>query len=285
MGCSPSNKSLFNYLFETDESGRIVDIISSDDSIDVTKVVLADRDQFDLKVLEKYALEGALYLELTNIQLTGNTVDCDLTWIWTKDSITTTVSTQFLDDGGGGGYVLIDSALRVWPVTGITGDKTFKVKGNDGLGNGTLSEKELTDNLTFGNYVYYGELAEDLDGSGESNIVAKVKTLTTQTTKWTGSGSNTVLSFTGTGNAGTPLYYYTAFPAGWDPNDYFEDPAYGTLAGFFQSGDGIRSGFYKIGEYDISNDASTPYTEGYTIWQSASNYLDDITYNVKHYGG
>lgn len=283
MSCSNSNKSLFDFLFDTDSDGRPIEIISSDNSIDVVKTVLSDRDQFDLKVVEIVPLDGYLTLELQTTQLTGNTVDCDMTWVWTKSGSSVSVSTQELDDGGG--YVSVANTLRYYDVTGITGNATLRIKANDGLGNGTDSAKELTGQVLFGNYIYYGELAEDLDGSGEANIVAKTKTLSTQTDRWSGSGSQTVFTFTGTGNATTPKYYYFAFPAGWDPNDYFEDSGYTTLAGFFQLGDGIRSGFYKIGEYNISNDASTPYSEAYTIWQSVSNYLEDITYNVKYYGG
>ncbi|MHA2063270.1 MAG: hypothetical protein ACXABY_02695 [Candidatus Thorarchaeota archaeon] len=283
MGCSRSNKSLFEYLFGTDESARTIDIISSDNTVDVTKTVFVEKDQYDLGVAEIVPLDGYLNLELTTIQLTGNSVDCEMTWDWTKSGSPTSISSQELDSGGG--YGIIDSALRYYDVTGLTGNTTLKVKADDGLGNGSDSTKELIDSVTFGNYIYYGELTEDLDGSGESNIVTKTKTLSTQIDRWSGTGSQTVFTFTGTGNATTPKYYYFAFPAGWDPNDYFEDAGYTTLAGFFQLGDGIRSGFFKIGEYNITNDASTPYQEAYTIWQSASNYLEDITYNVKYYGG
>jgi hypothetical protein len=286
MSCSRANKSLFDYLFDltgsAESAARLVEIISSDGSLTVTKNVLLDRDQWDLIVVEKLQLNGALTLTPDTIYLQGNAENITMDWDWTKDGSPTAVSTQELDDGLG--YDPISNALRTYDLNGVIASRTVKVKADDGLGYGSLSAAEVIDQITFGNYFYYGELAESLDGSGEANIVAKIKALSTNTDKWSGSGSKIVFTFTGTGNATTPKYYYLAFPASWDPNDYFEDPGYVSLAGFFQLGDGIRSGFFKIGEYNISNDATTPYTEAYTIWQSASDHLEDITYNVKHYG-
>ena len=254
----------------TEDGGtRTVEITSSDGSINIVKTVLATKDIYDLSVAVIYALVGGMTLTPSVVQLLGDSISVTVDWTWTKNSSPASVNSQDFDDGVSG-YQPIVAALRQEIVSSVVGTRTFRIRGTDGVSTITVSKT-----LTFANYIYYGEMAEDLDGSSEANIVTKIKTLGTLLQ------ADVETQFTGSGTALDPKYYYFAFPASMDPSDYFEDPSKTTQAGFFQLGDSIRSGFFLIGQYDITNDADTPYTEEYKIYQSASNYLDNITYNVK----
>lgn len=257
------------------------DIIQSlDATVTVNKSVTATSRIWDLStVTTKVQLNGTLTITPSANQLIGTSTSVQMDWDWTKNGQSTLVDTQTLNEGDGI-YDPVAASLRTSTVLNVSGTKTFGVQGDDGLGYNPESTKTLTKTLLFNNYVYKGELAANLSGETEANMVAAIKTLSTEIPNlWDTNGI--VDTFTGTGNGGTPLYYYYAFPASWDPSNYFEDPTKTAVAGFFQEGVGNRSGFYIIGTYDITQGTVT---EPYKIYQSISNYLDDITFNVKYYG-
>lgn len=287
QGCDPNS----NFYVSPSGFGKTTEIIAGT-NISVVDISDALVDRFIVNVIPTVQLTVDMTLVAkessvvkTNPVLYGTVID-EVLLDWTYNNTELTLSQTLTNDGGLTPPVLdYDDISHSYTGQSIQADIDFTIDGDDGLGNGSLSEASETEGIVFGNYRVWGvgeRYDYDKDSIPNLHTYAELVTFLEDLLTTSGTKELTTTRVKTVYGEGTTLeHFYYFYPKSWGFATFTK---YNFEGGFLRlkrnATDGIEPatnfGSLDAGEQDILIDNGLA-EEAFMVYMSLNDAIEDAT--------